>query len=54
MFLPLESLLSNMSLVMKIDVITEVMIPIIRVVANPCTGPEPKRKSTSPVRAVVI
>ena len=42
-----------MILVMKIDVTTEVMIPMIRVVAKPCTGPEPKMKSTIPVRSVV-
>ena len=44
---------SKMSLVMKIDVSTEVMIPMIRVVAKPCTGPEPKMNSTMPVRRVV-
>ena len=38
---------------MKMEESTEVMIPIIRVVAKPFTGPEPKKKSTRPVMMVV-
>ena len=51
--LPLETLSSKMILVMKIEVRTDVMIPMMRVVAKPCTGPEPKMNSTIPVRRVV-
>ena len=54
MFLPLATLSSMMILVMKIEVRTEVMIPMMRVVAKPCTGPEPNAKRTIPVRRVVI
>ena len=43
----------DMSLEMKIEVSNEVTIPMIRVVANPCTGPEPNTKSTIPVIIVV-
>ena len=53
-FLPLEILSSKISLVTKIEVRTDVMIPMISVVANPCTGPEPNTKRTIPVRRVVI
>ena len=53
-FLPFDTLSSKMILVMKIDVRTEVMIPMMRVVAKPCTGPEPNTKRTIPVRRVVI
>ena len=42
-----------MSLVMKMEVRTDVMIPMMRVVAKPCTGPEPNTKSTIPVSIVV-
>ena len=52
-FLPFSTLSSNMSLVMKIEVTIEVMIPMMRVVAKPCTGPEPNAKRTKPVRSVV-
>ena len=51
--LPLEILSSMMMRVMKMEVRTEVTIPMMRVVAKPFTGPDPKRKSTRPVRAVV-
>ena len=40
-FLPFDTLSSKMILVMKIEVRTEVTIPMISVVAKPCTGPEP-------------
>ena len=53
-FLPFDTLSSKLILVMKKEVRTEVMIPMISVVANPCTGPEPNTKSTIPVRRVVI
>ena len=32
----------------------ELIIPIIKVVAKPCTGPEPKIYNTIPVNRVVI
>ena len=51
--LPLDTRPSKISLVMKMEVITEVMIPMMRVVANPCTGPEPNTKRTKPVSIVV-
>ena len=44
---------SKMRRVMKMEVRTEVMIPMMRVVANPLIGPVPKKKSTRPVRRVV-
>ena len=53
MFLPFASLSSMMILEMKIDVRIDVMIPMINVVAKPCTGPEPKMKRTIPVSIVV-
>ena len=53
MLLPLATLSSKMMRVMKMEVSTEVMIPMIRVVAKPLIGPEPKKKSTRPVRRVV-
>ncbi len=40
--LPLWIRSSKMMRVMKMEVRTEVMIPMMRVVAKPCTGPEPK------------
>ena len=40
--LPFWILRSKMRRVMKMEVSTEVMIPMIRVVAKPWTGPEPK------------
>ena len=39
--------------VMNTALKNEVMIPMIRVVAKPCTGPLPKMKSTIPVMMVV-
>ena len=39
--------------VMKIELNSEVRIPIISVVAKPCTGPLPKTKRTIPVMIVV-
>ena len=42
-----------MILVMKIEVMTDVMIPMISVVAKPWTGPEPNTKRTIPVSNVV-
>ena len=54
MFLPFASLSSMMIREMKMDVKTEVTIPMISVVAKPCTGPEPKMNSTIPVSMVVI
>ncbi len=53
MSLPLARRLSKISLVTKIEVSREVMIPMIRVVAKPWTGPEPKMKRTIPVSIVV-
>ena len=52
-FLPLATRASKMRRVMKMEVITEVMIPMMRVVAKPWTGPEPNTKRTIPVRRVV-
>ena len=45
---------SMMRRVMKIEVNNEVQIPIINVVAKPCTGPVPNSKRMKPVRNVVI
>ena len=53
MLLPFSMRSSKISLVMKIEVRTEVMIPMINVVAKPWTGPEPNTKRTIPVRRVV-
>jgi len=39
---------------MKIDVNRDVKSPITRVVANPFTGPEPKKIRTIPVIRVVM
>ena len=53
MSLPFARRPSKISLVTKIEVIREVTIPMIRVVAKPWTGPEPKTKRTIPVMIVV-
>ena len=52
-FFPLQILSSKMMREMKIEVSTEVMIPMISVVAKPLIGPEPKKNSTIPVSRVV-
>ena len=51
--LPLLTRSSMMRRVMKMEVRTEVMIPMMSVVAKPLMGPEPKANSTRPVRRVV-
>ena len=53
MLRPLSSIATKMSRVMKIAQKSEVRIPIIKVVAKPCTGPVPKMKRTIPVINVV-
>ena len=53
MFLPLLARLSRIRRVTKIEVMIEVMIPMISVVAKPLIGPEPKAARTIPVRRVV-
>ena len=53
MFFPFLMRSSKIRRVMKMEVRTEVMIPMINVVAKPWTGPEPKMKRTIPVRRVV-
>ncbi len=44
---------SKISREIKMEVRTEVMIPMMRVVAKPFIGPEPKKKRIIPVRRVV-
>ena len=53
MLLPLATRASKMRRVMKMAVNKDDKIPMINVVAKPWTGPEPKMKSTIPVRRVV-
>ena len=53
MFFPRLSMPVNINLVMKSEVKREVRIPMISVVANPCTGPLPNTKRTIPVMIVV-
>ena len=52
-FLPALMRSSMMRREMKMEVSTEVTIPMIRVVAKPLMGPEPKKNSTIPVSKVV-
>ena len=53
MFLPLLSIAEKINRVIKIEQKSEVRIPMINVVAKPCTGPVPKTNSTIPVIKVV-
>ena len=50
---PLLSLALITNLVIKIAANNDVNIPIIKVVANPLIGPEPKVYKTIPVNSVV-
>ena len=50
---PLFNLAETINLVMKIAQNNEVRIPIIKVVANPLIGPEPKIYRIIPVKRVV-
>src|SRR5690554_525619 len=52
-FFPFFNRLSKTRRVMKIDEKSDVIIPIIKVVANPFIGPDPSTRSTIAVRRVV-